>query len=192
MHLLRIRQWQPALGLLPGKSHGRKSLVGCSPWGLEESDRTEQLHFSFSLSCIEEGNDNPLQCSCLFNPRDGAAWWTAVYGVGQSWTRLKRLSSSSMHLPKVFHVRKRVILKILLLVRDTTLDLFFSIQNMWNLSSENMRFKISRSWASLVVQWLRLGAPNSGDLGSVPGQGTRSHMPQLRVPMLQLKLGEAK
>ena len=78
------RQWHPTLGLLPGKSHGRRSLVGCSPWGREESDTTEQLHFHFSLSCIREGNGNPLQCSCLENPRDGGAWCTAVYGVAQS------------------------------------------------------------------------------------------------------------
>ena len=63
--------------------------------GSEESDTTEQLHFHFSLSCIGEGNGNPLQCSCLENPRDGGAWWAAVYGVTQSQTRLKRLSSSS-------------------------------------------------------------------------------------------------
>ena len=56
---------------------------------------TEQLHFQFSLSCIGEGNGNPLQCSCLENPRDGGAWWAAVYGVTQSWTQLKQLSSSS-------------------------------------------------------------------------------------------------
>ena len=56
---------------------------------------TEQLHFIFSLSCIGEGNGNPLQCSCLENPRDGGAWWAAVYGVTQSRTQLKRLSSSS-------------------------------------------------------------------------------------------------
>ena len=64
------RQWHPTPVLLPGKSHGRRSLVGCSPWGHEESDRTERLHFHFSLSCIGEGNGNPLQCSCLENPRD--------------------------------------------------------------------------------------------------------------------------
>ena len=81
--------------LLPGKSHGQRSLVGCSPWGQEESDTTEQLHFHFSLSCIGEGNGNPLQCSCLKNPRNGGAWWAAVSGVAQSQTRLKRLSSSS-------------------------------------------------------------------------------------------------
>ena len=67
----RRRQWHPTPVLLPGKSHGRRSLVGCSPWGLEESDTTERLHFHFSLSCIGEGNGNPLQCSCLENPRDG-------------------------------------------------------------------------------------------------------------------------
>ena len=64
-----------------GKSHGWRSLVGCSPWGREESDKTERLHFQFSLSCLGEGNGNPLQCSCLENPRDGGAWWAAVYGV---------------------------------------------------------------------------------------------------------------
>ena len=81
--------------LLPGKSHGRRSLVGCSPWGREESDTTKRLHFHFSLSCTGEGNGNPLQCSCLENPRDGGAWWAAIYGVAQSRTRLKWLSSSS-------------------------------------------------------------------------------------------------
>ena len=72
-----------------------RSLVGCSPWGREESDTTERLHFHFSLSCIGEGNGNPLLCSCLENPRDGEAWWAAVYGVAQSRTQLKRLGSGS-------------------------------------------------------------------------------------------------
>ena len=82
----RRRQWHPAPVLLPGKSHGQRSLVGCSPWGLEESDTTERLHFQFSLLCIGEGNGNPLQCSSLENPRDGGACWAAVYGVPQSRT----------------------------------------------------------------------------------------------------------
>ena len=94
-HLLCIIHRAPTPVLLPGKSHGRRSLVGCSPWGREESDTTERLDFHFSLSCIGEGNGNPLQCSCLENPGDGGAWWAAVYGVAQSRTRLKRLSSSS-------------------------------------------------------------------------------------------------
>ena len=93
------RQWQPTPVLLPGKSHGWRGLVGYSPWGHEESDTTEQLHFHFSLSCIGEGNDNPLQCSCLENPRNKGAWWEAVYGVAQSRTRLKSLSSSSSSNP---------------------------------------------------------------------------------------------
>ena len=88
-------KWHPTPVLLPGKSHGWRSLVGCSLWGHKESDTTEQLPFHFSLSFIGEENGNPLQCSCLENPRDGGAWWAAVYGVAQSWTRLKQLSSSS-------------------------------------------------------------------------------------------------
>ena len=84
-----------AVNYKPGKSHGWKSLVGCSPWGRKESDTTEQLHFHFSLSCIGEGNGNPLQCSCLENPRDREAWWTAICGVAQSQTRLQRLSRIS-------------------------------------------------------------------------------------------------
>ena len=71
---LRRRQWHPTLVLLPGKSHGQRSLVGCSPWGRYQSDVTERLHFHFSLSHNGEGNGNPLQCSCLENPRDGRAW----------------------------------------------------------------------------------------------------------------------
>ena len=143
LNIIRRRQWHPTPVLLPGKSHGRGSLVGCSPWGCTESGMTERLHFHFSLSCIGEGNGNPLvflpgkshgqrslvggspwgctesgmterlhfhfsisrigegngnplQCSCLENPRDGGAWWAAVYGVAQSRTRLKRLSSSNI------------------------------------------------------------------------------------------------
>ena len=96
--LYLVVQWHPTPVLLSGKSHGWRSLVGCSPWGREKSDMTERLHFHFSLSCIGEGNGNPLQCSCLDNPRDGVAWWAAVYGISQSWTWLKWLSSSSSFL----------------------------------------------------------------------------------------------
>ena len=92
---MALTRWHPTPVLLPGKSHGRRSLVGCSPWGCEESDTTEQLHFHFSLSCMGEGNGNPLQCSCLGNPRHRETWWAAIYGVAQSQTWLKRLSSSS-------------------------------------------------------------------------------------------------
>ena len=71
--------------------------------GSLESDMTERLHFHFSLSCIGEGNGNSLQCSCLENPRDGGAWWAAIYGVAQSRTRLKRLSSSSSNASERLH-----------------------------------------------------------------------------------------
>ena len=78
------RQWHPTPVLLPGKSHGRRGLVGCSPCGGEELDTTERLHFHFTLSCIGEGNGNPLQCSCLENSRDGGAWWAAICGAVES------------------------------------------------------------------------------------------------------------
>ena len=83
------RQWHCTPVLLPGKSHGQRSLVGCSPWGCEESDMTERLYVHFSLSCIGEGNGNLLWCSYLENPRDWGAWWAAVYGVAQTQTQLK-------------------------------------------------------------------------------------------------------
>ena len=101
----------PAPVLWPGKPHGWRSLVGCSPGGLEELDTTERPHCHFSLSCTGEGNGNPLQCSCLENPRDAGAWWAAVYGVAQSRTRLTRLSSSSSSnksSPRKFLVHVRV------------------------------------------------------------------------------------
>ena len=98
----RRRQWHPTPVLLPGKSCGRRNLVGCSPRGRYKSDTTEQLHFHFSLLRIGEGNGNPVQCSCLENPRDRGAWWVSIYGVAQSRTRLKRLSSSSSVLCCLF------------------------------------------------------------------------------------------
>ena len=93
----------PTPVLLSGKSHGRRSLVSCSPWGHYKSDTTERLPFHFSLSCIGEGNGNLLQCSCLENPRDGGAWWAAIYGVAQSRTRLTWLSSSN-HMEKIIYI----------------------------------------------------------------------------------------
>ena len=98
------------LNLSVGEGNGTPPQYSCwkIPWteepgrvqsmGSEQSDTTERLHFHFSLSCIGEGNGNPLQCSCLENPRDGGAWWAAVYGITQSRTRLKWLSSSNSNL----------------------------------------------------------------------------------------------
>ena len=90
--ILWRKKWQPTPVFLPGKSHGW-SLVGYSSWGRKESDTTERLHFHFSLSCIGKGNGSPLPCP--ENPKDSRACLAAVYGVAQSRTRLKRLSSSS-------------------------------------------------------------------------------------------------
>ena len=90
-HRLDGHEFEQALGV----GDGQGILACCSPWGPKESDTTERLHFHFSRSCIGEGNGNPLQCSCLENPRDRGAWWTAVYGVSQSQTQVKRRSSSS-------------------------------------------------------------------------------------------------
>ena len=109
-NLASERQWHPIPVLLPGNSHGWRRQVGCSTWGCQESDTTERLHFH--SSCIEEGNGNPLQCSCLETPRNGAAWWAVVYGVAQSRTRLKRLSSSYI----VVHTLNVPNLSILLLL----------------------------------------------------------------------------
>ena len=89
------RQWQSTPVLFPGKSHGQRILVGCSPWSHEELDTTERLHFHFSLSCIREGNGNPLQSSCLENPKDGGDWWAAIYGITQSQTQLKDLAAAA-------------------------------------------------------------------------------------------------
>ena len=85
------RQWHPTLVLLPGKSHGWRSLEGCSPWGHWGSDTTERLHFHFSLSRIGEGNGNPLQYSCLRIPGTGEPGGLPSMGshrVGHDWSDL--------------------------------------------------------------------------------------------------------
>ena len=154
--LSRRRQWQPTPVLLPGKSHGRRSLVGCHPWGHEESDMTEWIHFDFSLSCIGGGNGNPLLCSCLENPRDGGAWWAAVYGVAQSQTQLKRFSSSS----KGIEIIESVLLSLWNYVRNQYQKIFennahifkcnVTFINIFDLTIESLnkvrRLKKSRGW----------------------------------------------
>ena len=103
----------PTSVLMPGKSHGWRSLLGCIPWGREESDTTERLHFHFSFPCTGGGNGNLLQCSCLENPRDGGAWWAAIYGVTQSQTRLKVLSRSSITISDMTQYACRIRIALL-------------------------------------------------------------------------------
>ena len=112
MYHNRRRQWHPTPVVLPGNSHGWRSLAGCSPWSRKALDTTERLHFHFSLSCIGEGNGNPFQCSCLENPSDGGAWWAAIYGVAQGQTWLKWLSSSMYHNKLCFTGLSKFILYI--------------------------------------------------------------------------------
>ena len=102
LHLLNLwqMQWHPTPVLLPGKSHGWRSLVGCSLWGPSELDMSEPLHFHFSLSCIG-GHENPLQCSCLRNLRDGGAWWAAVYGPHRVRHNCSDLATVALHLYKL-------------------------------------------------------------------------------------------
>ena len=130
--------------LLPGKSHGWRSLAGCSPWGCWGLNTTERLHFHFSLSCIGGGNGNPLQCSCLENPRDGGAWWAAVYGVAQSRTQLKWLSSNLAAV------------QLLQLLDSKRLGIDFSTYTVWfsnsSLSYYNhytMQFTFAMKWFSV-------------------------------------------
>ena len=119
----------PHSSTLAWKIRGWRSLVGCSPWGCEESDMTERLHFHFSLS-RNEGNGSPLQCSCLENPRDGEVWWAAVYGIAQSRTRLNRLSSSSSSRLVFEYQGMRILGKISLefyLLQTVSIALLFHI-----------------------------------------------------------------
>ena len=157
---MRRRQRHPTPALLPGKSHGWRSLVGCSPWGRWELDTTERLHFHFSLSCIGEGNGNPLQCSCLENPRDGEAWWAAVYGVAQSRTRLKRLSSSSS---------SSILTNGASLVAQTVKNLP-AIQKTWarSLGWEDSLEK-GKAAHSSVLAWR---IPGMGEPGGLPSMGS--------------------
>ena len=150
------RQWHPTPVLLPGKSHGWKSLVGCNPGGREELDTTEQLHFHFSLSCIGEGNGNPLQCSCLENPRDGGAWWAAVYGVAQSRTRLKQLSSSSSSSNVLFIFSKFKLFCLSLFFNDFTMmcfsmDFFGFILFEVSLASRTRTFVFHKPWTFSAI-----------------------------------------
>ena len=96
--MLTSRQWHPIPVLLSGKSHGRRSLEGCSPWGCWGLDKSERLHFHISLSCIGEGNGNPLQCSCLENPRDAEPGGLPSLGSHRVWHDWSDLAAAALHL----------------------------------------------------------------------------------------------
>ena len=124
---------------------------------------TERLHFHFSLSCIGEGNGNPLQCSCLENPGDGGAWWAAVSGVAQSRTRLKQLSSSSRNgFISLVRSQREGVSSIPVIHSRVDYSHSFTLIN---------RLAFSHYRASLVAQMVKKSVCNAGDPGSVPGLG---------------------
>ena len=156
----RRRQWHPTPVLLPGKSHGWRSLEGCSPWGRWGLNMIKQLHFHFSLSCIGEGNGNPLQYSCLENHRDRGAWWAAIYGVAQSRTRLKWLSSSS-RTKLIIHVK--CLLLLLLLCRFSCVRLLATPWTAAHQTPPSMGFSMQDYWSGVPLPSLVkcLGSPIS-------------------------------
>ena len=113
--------------LLPGKSHGQRSLVGCSPWGRYESDTTERLLFQFSLSCIGGGNGNPLQYSCLENSRDGGAWWAGLLSMGSH--RIGHDWSDSAAAAASAYLRLWVFLLAILIPACASSSLVFHMMN---------------------------------------------------------------
>ena len=149
---IRRRQWHPTPVLLSGKSHGRRSLVGCSPWGSWESDTTERLHFS--LSCIGEGNGNPLQYSCLENPRDGGAWWAAIYGVAQSRSQLIRRSSSSTTTQRTQPGGSFKGLPLMHSHRTLHLLGLSTYCNALSLLSWNFQQVLSGGWGAALLHWV--------------------------------------
>ena len=173
------RQWQPTPVLLPGKSQGWRSLVGCSLWGYEESDMTEWLHFHCLLSCIEEGNGSPLQCSCLENPRDGGAWWAAVYGVAQSRTRLKRLSSSSSRIKA--KSSKQVDYLILIAGTDYRVENYEKQQHQ-NTKQELFEVKWKRDLEEKVAE-------NANSINTVSELTTEQMAPMFKMMLYFIKKG---
>ena len=138
----RRRQRQPTPVLLPGKSHGRRSLVGCSPWGCDDWATSLSL-FTFMHW---RRNVNPLQCSCLENPRDGGAWWATIYGVSQSRTRLKRLSSSSSSSS---NLQSKQYVLLLLLSHFSRIQLFATLWTMACSPPLSMGFSRQENWSGL-------------------------------------------
>ena len=134
--LSQRRQWHPTPVRLPGKSQGQRSLVGCSPWGCYESDTTEQLHFHFLVSCVGRGNGNPLQYSCLENPRDvepGGLPSMGLHRVGHDWSDLAAAAICWAILSVIFLSQKHI---FHLLVFDLYLFIFSrTLLNMSKFSS---------------------------------------------------------
>ena len=145
------RQWHPTPVLLTGKSHGRRSPVGCSSWGRKESDMTEQLHFPFSLSCIGEGNGNPLQRSCLENPRDGRVWWAAVYGshrVRHDWSNLAAAAAA----PGKLSIEIKMVLTWARFLQMTVIIVIFVVPT--KTITRKYIIKEKRKWNStLAIVW---------------------------------------
>ena len=154
------RRWHPTPVLLPGKSYGRRRLVGCSPWGREESDMTERLHFHFSLSCTEEGNGNPLQCSCLENPK-----WTLTWGCN---TGLRRKLHGAVTL---------VSLRAIALVRPL-FQIFVAMRQ--NRGNHKLPQHLWRCF-SVLTGWNRF------NLGSPPWWGGQSQQKpnSVKTPMVE-------
>ena len=142
----------PHSSTLAWKIHGQRSLMGCSPWGRQESDMTGRLHFHFSLSCIGEGNGNPLQCCCLENPRDRGAWWAAIYGAAQSRPRLKRLSSSSNGWQRCFKLSRSQVaaepssLPVSLPIKMPSLGLWHTRASVFSSAHSVLKLGIKDKW----------------------------------------------
>ena len=174
----RRRKWHPTPVLLPGKSHGLSSLGGCSPWGSKESDTTERLHFKFSLSCIGEGNGNPLQCSCLENPRNRRAWWAAIHGVAQRIQICSNIQSKvniwfSTKIPGKYSGKWNKYLTMAFW--KTKLKKFFQAEKilkrdkyLWKEIRQSEHFQLGLQ----VAQWLTICVSTGEGTGWIPGRGT--------------------
>ena len=147
---------------------------------------TEWLHFHFSLSCIGEGNGNPLQCSCLENTRDGGTWWAAVYEVAQSWTRLKRLSSSNnVDETTLMAVSEQELKTLLMKVKKESekvcLKLNIQKPKSWHLSYHIM----ANRWGKCgheIKRCLLLGRKAMSNIDSILEKKQRHHFAEKGLP----------
>ena len=179
----------PHSSTLPGKSHGWRSLVGCSAWGPYELDTTERLHFHFSLSCIGEGNGNPLQCSCLDNPMDGGSWWlpsVGSHGVGHDWSDLaaawyqtlrtpvmskNRLLQICLHSSRYWNISPfcaRPLHLLFLLSRKCSLSSPFSIPDFTSQHLPAIRFQINHHLFKDILSDFNLDPPVRSYYSDIP------------------------